>query len=115
LRNPAAPALRNPAPVQIATTAKPAGAALFSQRGDSRDQAGDCGRHPGRPPPAAAAGRPPPAGRRGGQPEATAALRSDAAIAAAAAPGSAAPVIGRPMTRRSAPARSDSSGVATRA
>jgi hypothetical protein len=41
--------------------------------------------------------------------------RSDAAIAAAAAPGSGAPVIGRPITSRSEPACSASSGVATRA
>src|SRR5215468_655209 len=41
--------------------------------------------------------------------------RSGAAIAAAAAPGSGALVMGRPMTRRSAPARSASSGVAVRA
>ena len=41
--------------------------------------------------------------------------RSDAAMAAAAAPGSAALVMGLPMTSRSAPARMASSGVATRA
>ena len=41
--------------------------------------------------------------------------RSDAAIAAAAAPGSGARVMGRPITSRSAPASSASSGVATRA
>src|SRR5579862_546927 len=41
--------------------------------------------------------------------------RSEAAMAAAAAPGSGARVIGRPITRRSAPASMASSGVATRA
>ena len=48
-------------------------------------------------------------------PAATAIFRSDAPIAAAAAPGSAALVSGRPITSRSAPADSASSGVATRA
>ena len=43
------------------------------------------------------------------------ARRSEAAMAAAAAPGSAAPVIGRPITSKSAPERIASSGVATRA
>ena len=46
---------------------------------------------------------------------ATATRRSDAAMAAAAAPGSGARVMGRPITSRSAPASSASSGVATRA
>jgi hypothetical protein len=46
---------------------------------------------------------------------ATVTRRSDAAMAAAAAPGSGALVIGRPITSRSAPASTASSGVATRA
>ena len=46
---------------------------------------------------------------------ATVTRRSDAAMAAAAAPGSDARVMGRPITSRSAPASSASSGVATRA
>ena len=54
------------------------------------------------------------AGLAGGY-RARATRRSDAAMAAAAAPGSGARVMGRPITSRSAPASSASSGVATRA
>jgi len=47
-------------------------------------------------------------------PEAQRAAAISATIARAAAAGSDAPVIGRPTTRRSAPARIASEGVATR-